>query len=226
MSGEAKTISDAWGTALKSRGFRNQLFLTLLVFAAVCMHNFHYLRVWQAREGVQINDAILNQLPPHDFSLEIFLLEYCTMLLVIIITLHHPERFVTGLQMFALIMFARTMCIYFFPLEPPKDMIRLDDPFAAFFLHSKDTFVTKDLFFSGHVSALSLLMLISVNKYVKAWTLLATIVVGSMILCQHVHYSLDVIFAPIISFLCYKVILFIHRESRYGIEMQNQEQSA
>jgi hypothetical protein len=160
MANETHNISSAWGKALGARSFRNQFFLTLLVFAGVCMHNFHYLRVWQAREGVQLNDMVLNQLPPHDFSLEIFLLEYCTMLLVIIITLHYPERFVTGLQMFALIMFARTMCIYFFPLEPPKDMIRLDDPFAAFFLHSKDTFVTKDLFFSGHISALTLLMLI------------------------------------------------------------------
>ena len=217
-------MPDTWSSALRSRGFRNQLFLTLLIFAAVCMHNFHYLRVWQAREGVQINDLVLNQLPPHDFSLEIFLLEYCTMLIVIVVTIQLPDRFVKGLQMFTLIMFARTMCIYFFPLEPPKDMIRLDDPFAAFFLHSKDTFVTKDLFFSGHISALSLLMLISVNKYIKAWALFATVVVGTLILWQHVHYSLDVVFAPVASFICYKVILFIHRESRYGLELQSQEQ--
>jgi len=219
-------MSGAWNRALRSRSFRNQFFLTLLVFAAVLMHNFHYLRVWQAREGLQINDLVLNQLPPHDFSLEIFLVEYCTMLMIVIITVQHPERVVTGLQMFSLLILFRTMCIYFFPLEPPRDMIRLDDPFAAFFLHSKDTFVTKDLFFSGHISTLSLLMLICVNKYVKAWALMATIIVGTLILWQHVHYSLDVVFAPLASFICYKVILFIHRERRYGIEMQNQEQSA
>ncbi len=225
MSGEAKTKGQ-WSTALSSRSFRNQFFLTLLVFAAVMMHNFHYLRVWQAREGVQINDVLLNQLPPHDFSLEIFLVEYFTILMIVIITVQHPERFVTGLQMFALLVLFRTMCIYFSPLEPPKDMIRLDDPFAAFFLHSKDTFVTKDLFFSGHISALSLLMLVCVNKYVKAWALVATIVVGALILWQHVHYSLDVVFAPFAAFICYKVILFIHRESRYGIEIQSQKQSS
>jgi PAP2 superfamily C-terminal len=225
MASETNSIMSAWSKALASRSFRNQFFLTLLVFAAVCMHNFHYLRIWQSREGVQINDMLLNQLPPHNFSPEIFLMEYCTLLLVIFVTLHFPERFVKGLQMFALIMFARTISIYFFPLEPPRDMIRLDDPFAAFFLHSKDTFVTKDLFFSGHISALTLLMLISVNKYIKAWALIATVVVGSLILCQHVHYTLDVVFAPFFSFVCYKIILFIHRESRYGIEMQGQEQS-
>ena len=225
MSTETQNMSDSWSKALSARSFRNQFFLTILVFAAICMHNFHYLRVWQARQGVQINDAVLNQLPPHDFSLEIFLLEYCTMLIVIVVTIQHPDRFVKGLQMFTLIMFARTMCIYFFPLEPPRDMIRLDDPFAAFFLHSPDTFVTKDLFFSGHVSALALLMLISPNRYIKAWALVATIVVGTLILWQHVHYSLDVAFAPVASFVSYKIILFIHRESGYGIELQSQEHS-
>lgn len=216
--------SDTWNNALRSKAFRNQLFLTLLFFAAVCMHNFHYLRVWQERQGVQINDVVLNQLPPHDFSLEIFLLEYCTMLTVIIVTIQHPDRFVKGVQMFGLIIFARTMCIYFFPLEPPRDMILLDDPMASFFLHTKGTFVTKDLFYSGHISALALLTLISTNKYIKAWALTATVIVGTLILWQHVHYTLDVVFAPVASFVCYKVVLFIHRESRYGLELAGQEQ--
>jgi len=217
-------MSEAWSKALSSRSFRNQFFLTLLVFAGVCMHNFHYLRVWQDRPGVQINDLLLNQLPPHNFSLEIFLLEYCTLFIVLIFTIQHPDRLVKGLQMFALVILARTMSIYFFPLEPPRDMIFLDDPMARFFLHTKDTFVTKDLFFSGHISALALLMLISFNKYVKAWALTATVLVGILILWQHVHYSLDVVFAPLASFVSYKVILFIHRESRYGFELQSQEQ--
>jgi PAP2 superfamily protein len=126
--------------------------------------------------------------------------------------------------MMALITFARTMCIYFFPLEPPREMIRLEDPFAAFFLHTQTTFVSKDLFFSGHISTLTLLMLLSVNKYVKAWTIIATIIVGVLILDMHVHYTLDVVFAPVASFISYKIILFIHRESRYGLELQRQEQ--
>ena len=224
MLGETKNISETWSKALSSRSFRNQFFLTLLVFVGVLMHNFHYLRVWQERQGIQINDVVLNQLPPHDFSLAIFILEYSTLLLVFCITVQHPDRFVKALQMVALITFARTMCIYFFPLEPPREMVRLEDPFASFFLHTHDTFVTKDLFFSGHISTLTLLMLISSNKYVKGWTLIATIIVGSLILCMHVHYTLDVIFAPVVAFISYKVVLFIHRESRYGLELQSQEQ--
>jgi hypothetical protein len=91
MFGETQNMSEDWSKALHSRSFRNQFFLTLLVFAAVLMHNFHYLRVWQERQGLQINDVVLNQLPPHDFSWEIFVLEYSTLLLVLIITIQHPD---------------------------------------------------------------------------------------------------------------------------------------
>ena len=224
MLSETTNMSESWSKALSSRSFRNQFFLTLLVFVGSCMHNFHYLRVWQERQGVQINYIVLNQLPPHDFSVPIFILEYCTLFLVFFITVQHPDRLVKGLQMFALVTFARTLSIYFFPLEPPREMVRLEDPFASFFLHTQNTFVSKDLFFSGHISALTLLLLLSVNKYVKAWTLVATILVGFMILCMHVHYTLDVLFAPVASYASYKIILFIHRESRYGLELQRQEQ--
>ena len=214
---------ESWSKALSSRTFRNQLAITLLVFGGICLHNFHYLRVWQARPGIQINDFLLNQMPPVDFSWAIFVLEYFTLLLVFLFTVTQPDRLVKGVQMFGLIILARTMSVYFFALESPKDMTPLLDPVANFFLHSKDTFVTKDLFFSGHVSALALLMLITVNKYVKRWALLATTVVSVLILWQHVHYSMDVFVAPLVSFVAYKFVLYIHRETRYGLELAGQE---
>lgn len=217
-------VLNTWRQALSSRAYRNQLLITLIIFFAVGKHDLYYLRVYQARPGVEINDILLNQLPPHDFSVPIFILEYITMLMVTFITIQYPDRLVKGLQMFSLVILARTICIYLFPLEPPRDMILLNDPMAFLLLHTKDVVVTKDLFFSGHISALSLFMLISPNKYVKAWALFATIVVAILILWQHVHYSLDVAFAPIASFLSYKFILYIHRESRYGLELQGQEQ--
>jgi hypothetical protein len=216
-------MPEKWGQAMMSKSFRKQFILTLITFAVVCLHQFHYLRLFQARPGIQINDYILNLLPPHDFSLPIFILEYSTLLMVFFSVLPNPEKLVRGLQMASIVILARTMSVYFFALEPPKDMMLLNDPVAVFFLHTKDVFVTKDLFFSGHISFLALLVLIAGNKYLKTWAFTATVCVGAMLLFQHCHYTLDVLFAPVFSYVAYKFVLYIHRETRYGLQLQGQE---
>jgi hypothetical protein len=221
MFQELKYIPEVWSRAWQSRSFRNQLALSLLLGLGIAFHQLHFLLLWQLRPGIQINDIVLNQLPPVDFSMPIFLLEYTTILTVFIFVLPTPERLVKGLQMFGLIFFARTVSVYFVPLEPPKDMIFLFDPVANFFLHKSDLVVTKDLFFSGHISALTLLMLIATNKYVKRYAAFATIAVGVLILWQHVHYSMDVAFAPLVSYASYKFVLYFHRETKYGLELQD-----
>jgi hypothetical protein len=219
MIAELKFIPEAWSKAWSSRSFRNQLVLSLLLLIGVGMHQFHFLRVWQARPGIQINDMILNLLPPFDFSIPIFFLEYSTLLLVFISLLSIPDRLVKGFQMFALALFARTVSVFLIPLEQPSDMIPLNDPMANLLLHTEEVFVSKDLFFSGHVLAITLLMLIAVNKYLKAYALVAAVVVGMLIMWQHVHYSMDVLFAPLVSYTSYKFVLYFHRETRYGLEL-------
>ena len=221
MFEELKYIPEAWRNVRGSKSFRNQFIFSTLLFVVANLHNFHCLRLWQYRPGIQLNDMVLNMMPPMNFSIPIMIVEYMAILLAFVFILLHPNRFVKGLQMFALVVFARTVTIYLIALEPPKDMVALYDPMANFFLHTPDTFVTKDLFFSGHIAALFLLMLLVVNRYVKAWLFVSTIIVGTLIMWQHVHYSTDVIFAPLFSYIAYKFILYIHRETQYGLETSN-----
>ena len=225
MFDELKDIPRAWNKALRSRSFRNQLIISMLVMTAGSFYNFHYLREWQARQGIEINDYVLIFLQPHDFSVPIFFIEYCTILLVIAFTLPYPDRFVKGLQILTITILARTWCVYLLPLEPPKDMLFLHDPLADLLLHSRTVLVTKDLFFSGHISVLSVLVLISSNKYVKCIAIVATVLVGVMIIWQHVHYSIDILFAPIVAFFSYNIVLFAHKESRYGLNLHRNNQS-
>jgi len=221
MFSELKYIPQAWRNVRGSKSFRNQLIFSLLLFVMANLHNFHYLRVWQERPGVQINDMVLNLMPPLDFSLPIFFFEYTAMLLAVAFIVVYPDRFVKGLQMFAVVVLARTISIYMVALEPPKDMVPLWDPMASFFLHTRDVFVNKDLFFSGHVAALVLLMLLVENKYIKGWVLFSSVVVAVMIMWQHVHYSTDVMFAPFASYAAYKFITYIHAETQYGLELED-----
>lgn len=225
MFSELKYIPEAWRNVRGSKSFRNQLIFSLLIFVIANLHNFHCMRLWQQRPGVQINDMLLNMMHPVNLSFPIFCVEYTAMLLAVAFILVYPDRLVKGLQMFAIVVFARTVSIYLVALEPPKDMVPLWDPMANFFLHTPNVFVSKDLFFSGHVAALVLLGLLVVNKYAKAWIFVSTILVGIMIMWQHVHYSTDVIFAPLASYIAYKFVIYIHRETQYGLELgMNEDQ--
>lgn len=221
MLDELKHTPTAWRNVSGSKSFRNQLLFSLLLFVVAHLHNFHCLRVWQDRPGTQVNDMLLNLMHPHDFSLGIFFFEYSSLILAILFIVPYPDRFIRGLQMFAIMMFARTASIYLVALEPPVGMVPLWDPMANLFLHTADTFVSKDLFFSGHVAALVLLMLLVENRYIKSWIALSTIMVGVLIAWQHVHYSTDVIFAPLASYVAYRFVLYIHRQTQYGLETSN-----
>jgi hypothetical protein len=211
-------IAEAWTALGKNKLALQQLLLTIFLFALSGKINFHFLPIWEARQGHQINDLILSQLTPRDFSAPIFIVEYGSILIVLISILHLPKRLLYGLQMFAVLFLFRTLTVYLIALEPPAQMIFLKDPMAAFFFHTEEgQFVVKDLFFSGHVSAMFMLFLIAAHKQVKYFLLVGTVAISYMIMTQHVHYSLDVAFAPIAAYMSYRAVIWLHNESRYGL---------
>ena len=224
MFSDFKQFRTSWKSAWSNPAFRNQFAITVMLFIGVMFSNFYYLRIWQTRPDIQLNDFILNLLPPLDFSPYIFFIQYASLLIVFLFVLPNPHRLTKGLQMFAVVFLARTLTIYLIPLEPPRDMILLNDPVATFVFHTDSVYVTKDLFFSGHIATLTLVLLLVENRYVKSWVFLCTVVVGVLIMWQHVHYSTDVAFAPLVSYLAYRFVLYIHRQTQYGLEVNSNYQ--
>jgi len=98
--------------------------------------------------------------------------------------------------------------MYLTPFEAPEKIILLDDPFVQFF--AKGDILTKDLFFSGHTGTLFLLFLLAENKTLKTIFLILTLMVGTAVLLQHVHYSIDVFVAPFVAYGSYKIIKKLH----------------
>lgn len=84
----------------------------------------------------------------------------------------------------------------------------MKDPFVQLF--DTGVVLTKDLFFSGHVATLFLLLLTARHRVPRAAFLLATVVVGAGLIWQHVHYTIDVLTAPFIIFACYRFVLTAH----------------
>jgi membrane-associated phospholipid phosphatase len=82
-------------------------------------------------------------------------------------------------------------------------MIALEDPFVEFFGGGKT--LTKDLFFSGHTATSFIFYLTSVNKKIKMLFLILTVIMALSVLLMHVHYTVDVVVAPLASFTSYRI---------------------
>jgi len=116
-----------------------------------------------------------------------------------------------ALQTYGLMVIIRTIAMYLTPFEVPEKLILLNDPFVQLF--GQGAVLTKDLFFSGHTATLFLLFLLAENKALKITFLISTIIVGTAVLLQHIHYSVDVFIAPFVAYSALKLVLYFHNKN-------------
>jgi hypothetical protein len=182
-----------WKEAWKMVHFRVQLIcgVSILLLLAVSIGTFfNYI---QSRTGVIIiEDPIVSRLPARNVSVYIFGFIYSALISSIVYLVQYPMLLARGILAYGVLVIARICTIYWVPLEPPLSIIPLIDPFVDNLFYV-DTVITKDLFFSGHVSILFLIYLITPHKVLKFFYILATFTVAILLLFQHVHYTIDII---------------------------------
>jgi hypothetical protein len=88
--------------------------------------------------------------------------------------------------------------MYSLTLEPPTSMILLVDPVTASLVYPDSNFA-KDLFFSGHVSTMMVLVLVEQNRLARSLKMVGTSIVGLLLAWQQVHYTLDLVVAPFVT---------------------------
>jgi hypothetical protein len=182
----------AWVDALQERMFRMKLILfpaLFILYSAITQRLGNYV---ETRKGVLVSDRILDYIPQFDFSLPIFLILYGSIILLIITHLDKPKLILRIIEMHFFVAVVRQVCILIVALEPPTGIIVLRDLFLENTVYPRNTPLTKDLFFSGHVASIWIYFLIAEKKLVKTWMLFATFVMSFMILSMRVHYSYDV----------------------------------
>ncbi len=153
-----------------------------------------------------LNDWILSYVPARDFSVLIFIIIWSVFLLVIFRSIQDPALFLLVILSLVALLILRMSTIYLFELNPPQGLIILRDPLTSITYGGRGLFITKDLFFSGHTSNLFMVYLCLQKKRDKIFVLLGTIMVAVLVLVQHVHYSMDVIGAFIITFFVVNAI--------------------
>ncbi|MBL0358740.1 MAG: hypothetical protein IPP72_18575 [Chitinophagaceae bacterium] len=151
-----------------------------------------------------MNDILLNNIGPMDFSIPIFIIIWSTTALFFIRSYYNPAIFLQAIYSVVFLTLLRMLSIYLVRLDPPLTIIAIKDPLTSLTYGGKDIFITKDLFFSGHTSNMLILALCFEKKNDKWLGYLAALSVGILVLFQHAHYTIDVIAAIIITFIVVK----------------------
>jgi hypothetical protein len=192
-----------WRSALQVKSFRNKFIISCLLLGACAFIAPALFQYIQQREGPTLNDYILAWLPVYDLSVWVFTLLYILILTGVIFLLQDPTLFLKTIQAYTILTILRFITMLLVPLNPPLNIIELNDPMVQQLLYQQS--ITKDLFFSGHTSILVLLALSVTNNRVKVVLFSGAFIVAAMLLIQHAHYAVDVILAPLFSWLAYTI---------------------
>ncbi len=193
-----------WKEFISSKQKRFELISTLILLSVVLFSLTRFLIFIESRNGFSFEDPLLKLFEPIDLTWLTFTLIYGSIITAIFYLISKPEKLLFTIQLYTLMVVVRIIAMWLLPLNPPEKMITLVDPFVEFFGTGKT--LTKDLFFSGHTATLFILFLTTDSKYLKLFFLICTIGVAISVLLQHVHYSIDVFAAVIITYACYSIL--------------------
>ena len=199
----------AWKIFLIRKHNKRELLVTLILLAVILLSFTRFLNYVELRAGFTFTDPLLNLFAPIDLTWIIFGLIYVGLIIAIYSFIKDPMLLLVALQSYLVLVLFRTTAMYLLPLNPPADMISLNDPFVQIF--GSGEILTKDLFFSGHTATLFLLFLVANKKTLRIIFLSFAVIVGISVLLQHVHYSIDVFTAPFFSYTSVKLAAYLKK---------------
>ncbi|MGZ4035889.1 MAG: phosphatase PAP2-related protein [Bacteroidia bacterium] len=176
--------------------FFSSVFVSVLTLIAF----MHFLTFNENRAGHTFNDPVLNLFHPVPLSMFIFFVMYVFSIYGMFVAFRDPSLFVRLVQAYTLMTLARMLCIYLVPLEAPAAIIPLKDSLLENSVYAGRENL-KDLFFSGHTATLFVFCFVFRKKALKWVFGIAGGIVGVLVVLQHVHYSIDVIAAPLFAYL-------------------------
>lgn len=188
-----------WSQYLRNKSFRNKLAGGLLLLVLLIAFLPYYFAFVEARKGILLNDLVLDFITSANVSIPTFIIIWSLSLWYLFKSYKDPALMLLILWGFNILSISRIISIYLVPLEPPNNLIELIDPITNSFYGAK--FITKDLFFSGHTATLVCLALCLRTKRDQIIVFTGAIIVGILVLVQHVHYTIDVIAAFVFPFL-------------------------
>jgi len=201
------TIKNNWKNAGSSMSNRLKLIVgSALMLIIIVMLPFFFNNI-EKRKGVVLHDFVLSSIPPHNVSVAIFIIIWGMGLLIIYRAIFKPEIYLHYIWALIVVCLVRMMTISFVALNPPIGLIPLTDPLTGIFYGESS--ITKDLFFSGHIATLTLIFLCLEKKNDRILGGIAIAVVACLLLVQHIHYTVDIVASPFITYACFKLTRYL-----------------
>jgi hypothetical protein len=197
------SLQDNWRATWKSRYKRWQIIIGTAIIAVIIYILPIFFAYIQKRKGAVLNDWLLTRIPPHDVSVFIFGLIFSMALLIVIRTFNNPSIYITFCWTLIFVYIVRFITLSLVALDPPPGMVPLADPLNNAFY--RNAAITKDLFFSGHTTTMVLIFLCLQKRTDKIIALITAIAVACLLLVQHIHYTIDVLAAPVVVYPCYRL---------------------
>ena len=205
-------LSLKWSDAWKIPSFKWKFWVGMAVFTGILTSLPFFFDAIENRNGYMFSDFILELIPARNFSIAVFFLIWSSCLLLIFRIYRDPMMMLVTLWAYNCVTLLRMACISLFSLNPPAGLIPLADPITNQFYGAH--YITHDLFFSGHTTTVFLIFLCLKKKWDRIYTLWASVLLGLFLLGQHVHYTIDVLAAPVFTYAAYRLaLLFTKNEN-------------
>lgn len=179
-----------------------ELLLTAGGVAVVLVLFLQFTGWVESRSGATLEDPLLQMLPATDLSWPIFGVIYGALIAALVLLGRRPDELLHLLRAYGLLVLVRIAAMWATPLDPPAGMILLVDPLAGV---GPGGALTRDLFFSGHTATMVLLALGMRRRSERILFGAGALILASMLLLQHVHYTIDVLAAPFFAAVCFRL---------------------
>jgi hypothetical protein len=204
----SSSLKHNWATTWNSRYQRYQMIIgTLIVLGIIFTLPFFFAHI-QKRKGALLNDWLLARIPPHDVSVLIFAIIWGMVLLILIRAINNPSIYITYCWTLIFVYTVRFVTLSTVALDPPAGLVPLVDPLGNIF-YGNNAAITKDLFFSGHTATMVQIFLCLEKRTDKIIALIAAFAVACLLLVQHIHYTIDVLAAPVVVYPCYRLTRYL-----------------
>lgn len=205
ISNWRNTVISNWQDALQDKTFKVYFVMNFFISLGLYFATIHWVKLNSTRTGTVLDDPLYHLLAPRDFSTPIFMLTYSPVLIFLIYIAQYPLLLHRAFNSFVAVFMVRAVIIHFIPLSPAPGIIVLHDPITAAI--ADENHVLNDLFFSGHIGDLTTLYFVSRSTTLRRYIFMCACIVGFLLVWQRVHYTIDVIAAPLFSYICYWLLV-------------------